>query len=203
MLSGLLRSVRHAARPDLLGLLLRSVPRRRPWLSPTVRNALVALAAGHGRWREADAPSARAASLASSAALPTPRTTASPGPARGWRPLRESLRAPVAYPSTPLARIAPARPPSGGVERPRRMVRFTRLIHRRGRWWLLSVVPHCSLVGRPSPGLSQLSSLLGDAGSLPGWFDRGDCRRFREGPCVPARGEKESIHDRASVRGPP
>jgi hypothetical protein len=42
--------------------------------------------ASHSPWWVVDAPSARAASLASSAALPTHRATASPGPASGPRP---------------------------------------------------------------------------------------------------------------------
>jgi hypothetical protein len=104
-----------------------------------------------------DAPSARAASLASSAALPHPPATA---------PTRPSSRAadppgippvnpPVIPPATdggghpsPRTRIGPAQcpfggpvgrkprgrlAPLGGVERPRRVVRFARLIHRRVR----------------------------------------------------------------------
>jgi hypothetical protein len=51
--------------------------------------------AGHGRWQGVDAPSARAASLASSAALPVP---ARRHRGRGPRPLRWTLRRPPAYP---------------------------------------------------------------------------------------------------------
>jgi hypothetical protein len=96
--------------------------------------------AGHGWWRGGDAPSARAASLASSAALAVP---ARRHRGRGGSPLRWTLRGtlcwtlrrPPAYP-LPLGRwvwpgyapsgghVAPKTgaggPPLGGVERPRR-----------------------------------------------------------------------------------
>jgi hypothetical protein len=89
-----------------------------------------------------DAPSARAASLASSAALPVPtrcrrgrgpyadpyaahsRTSRSPG---GWFALVMPLVGPVGR--RHRGRLAPL----GGVERPRRVVRFARLMHRHGR----------------------------------------------------------------------
>jgi hypothetical protein len=72
-----------------------------------------------------------------------------PGPLESRRPLRHSLRAGGAYPwlRWPSASVLVSAPswgqsaaetaadwtPSGGVERPRRVVRFARLIHRRGR----------------------------------------------------------------------
>ena len=97
--------------------------------------------AGHGRWRGGDAPSARAASLASSAALPGYRTRASPGPTPGRRPLRQSLRQSLRHslrrrwrtPSPAGGQDRRRSCPLGGVERPRRAVRFARLIHRRVR----------------------------------------------------------------------
>ena len=101
--------------------------------------------AGHGRWLGGDAPSARAAPLASSAALPVlARVPSWPG----LRPLRWTLRRPLAAaPPSSGGRItagyapswgqsaAKPRPdwPPRGVERPRRVVRFARLIDRRGR----------------------------------------------------------------------
>ena len=100
-----------------------------------------------------DAPSARAASLASSAALPRP-----PGDGR-TRPGFEAADSPGIPPGippatdggghrSPLTRLAAGQDPCGGpvgrkprgrlaplggVERPRRKVRFARLIHRRVR----------------------------------------------------------------------
>jgi hypothetical protein len=53
--------------------------------------------AGHRGWRVRDAPSARAASLASSAALLTHRATPLPGPTSGRRPLRHSPRQPLRH----------------------------------------------------------------------------------------------------------
>jgi hypothetical protein len=89
-----------------------------------------------------DAPSARAASLASSAALPRP-------PGDGLtRPSSEAAEPPgippvilpVILPATDggghsawVTRFAAGQVPFGGVVRPRREVRFARLIHRRGR----------------------------------------------------------------------
>jgi hypothetical protein len=84
------------------------------------------------------APKARAASLASSAALPRPP---------GDRLTRPSSRAadppgnpPVIPPASdgggsfsPLTGVAAGLAPLGGVVRPRRVVRFARLTHRRGR----------------------------------------------------------------------
>jgi hypothetical protein len=92
--------------------------------------------AGHGRWQGVDAPSARAASLASSAALPVP----APGPLQAEAvgptlvgtlvPTRVSTPAiRVPHPSR-VPRICPGHPPEGEVERPRRKVRFARLIQR-------------------------------------------------------------------------
>jgi hypothetical protein len=104
-----------------------------------------------------DAPSARAASLASSAALPRPpgdrltRPSSSavgppgnpPGIAPGIPPATDGGGHPA-----PLTRVAAGQgplvgpvgrknrgrlAPLGGVERPRRAVRFAQLIHRRGR----------------------------------------------------------------------
>jgi hypothetical protein len=62
-------------------------PRSSPTVSPFVLDGLPGpRLAGHGRWRDGDAPSARAASLASSAALLTHRATPLPGPTSGRRP---------------------------------------------------------------------------------------------------------------------
>ena len=68
------------------------LPRSRLTEIPTSRRP-----AGHGRWRGRDAPSARAASLASSAALLTHRATPLPGPTTGRRPLRHSPRQPLRH----------------------------------------------------------------------------------------------------------
>jgi hypothetical protein len=98
--------------------------------------------AGHWRWSGGDAPSARAAALASSAALPRP-----PGdpahPARGGQrpPTSMGTSTPPSFPTregcVPLAALAegicPAQRPFGGVVRPRRAVRFARLMQRPGR----------------------------------------------------------------------
>jgi hypothetical protein len=98
--------------------------------------------AGHGRWQGGDAPSARAASLASSAA------PADLGPVPSWPrpstptliPTRISTLAPTPATRVPLpARVtlfALVMPPEGGVERPRRKVRVARLFHAaRPRSW--------------------------------------------------------------------
>jgi hypothetical protein len=104
-----------------------------------------------------DAPSARAASLASSAALSRPPGD-DPHPAQlpgGDSPGNPPVIPPGIPPATdgggyrsPLARIAAAQvpfggpvgrtnrgrlAPLGGVVQPRRVVRFARLVHRRGR----------------------------------------------------------------------
>jgi hypothetical protein len=106
--------------------------------------------AGHGRWRGGYAPSARAASLASSAALPVPALAALAGRldpyvipyvnpyvipyAQGWRTPASVVEGicPGHAPSwgQSAANTAADWPPSGGVERPGRVVRFARLIHR-------------------------------------------------------------------------
>ena len=110
-------------------------------------------AAGHGRWREGDAPSARAASLASSAALLyAPDDAAYPARWRAGGPYVIPYVIPYALGCVPLALLAERIragqspswgqsaantaadwPPSGGVERPGRVVRFARLIGRRVR----------------------------------------------------------------------
>ena len=73
--------------------------------------------AGHGRWRGGDAPSARAASLASSAALPAHRAAASPGPTPGRRPYGNPYGIPCATDGVPhpsrVAASALVMPPRG------------------------------------------------------------------------------------------
>ena len=117
------------------------------------RSGLTRTTAGR-RWRGRDAPSARA-SLASSATRPTHRATRLTRPSFGAStPTRiptPATRVPLTASSSaftlvmPLVGLVGANPgrlaPFGGVERPRRVVRFGRLIDRRGR-----------AVGRPSAG---------------------------------------------------
>jgi len=109
--------------------------------------------AGHGRWRVRDAPSARAASLASSAALLTHRATRLTRPAGApaaprhslRQPLRHSLRVGVRTPgfagrahqcwSVPLRGASQPRflrltgPPQGEWSGQAEWMRFARLIH--------------------------------------------------------------------------
>ena len=94
--------------------------------------------AGHGRWRVRDAPSARAASLASSAALPGPPDDGLTRPTSGaTTPMATSTSIPTAFPAPPMA--YPTHPACrhlrwpcslGGLERPGRKERFGRLIQR-------------------------------------------------------------------------
>ncbi len=79
------------------------------------------------------APSARAASLASSAALPRPPGDGLTRPDSGaLTPTLDSTHVTGVRPCW-LDGGSPLVMPLGGVERPRRLVRFARLIHRRGR----------------------------------------------------------------------
>jgi hypothetical protein len=109
---------------------------------------------------------------------PAHRRYCSPGPASGPRPLRESLRRPPAYPSPPMRRVRPGYapswgqsaaktaadwPPSGGVERPRRVVRFTRLMQRRSRAFWRTCGPR-RLRRQSQP---VLAAMHGDTADVP------------------------------------
>ena len=138
---------RHGAMPGRQGRMSGTPPPRRP--ARRSHSSLTACPgprlAGHGRWRVRDAPSARAASLASSAAPPGDG-------AMGLTRSDSRAAPPTAFPTStptslstrwgcvPLAslaeRISAGHAPLGGVERPRRVVRFARLIHAaRPRSW--------------------------------------------------------------------
>jgi hypothetical protein len=89
---------------------------------------------GHARWPGGDAPSARAASLASSAALPHPSddslTRPSPGAATRTRvPTLVPTHAGGVPPASPARQHRSSSVPFGGVERALGKVRFARLIH--------------------------------------------------------------------------
>jgi hypothetical protein len=88
-----------------------------------------------------DAPSARAASLASSAALPhPPGRRPHPAQRQGLDPTSMATSLSTRWGCVPLPAVAgvvcPAQIPLGGMERPRRKVRFAPLIHAaRPRCW--------------------------------------------------------------------
>ena len=104
------------------------------------RNHGQPLAGGHGRWQGEDAPSACAASLASSAALPHPPGRR-PHPAKlgGWRPYDNPYVNPYVIPCAASGVPFPAWPhlswscPLGGWCGQAEWMRFARLIHRPGR----------------------------------------------------------------------
>jgi len=114
------------------------LPRSRLTEIPTSRRP-----AGHGGWRGRDAPSARGASLASSAALLTHRATLLTRPNfRAATPTSFPTSTPTSFPtrwgcvplaSLPSASVLSRSCPYGGVERTGRKERFARLIQRRVR----------------------------------------------------------------------
>jgi len=119
------------------------------------------------RWRMRDAPSARAALVASSAALLMHRVTPLPGPTSGRRPYVIPHVNPYVIPHAlgcvPLASLAECisagqspfvgLAPLGGVERPGRAVRFARLMHRCVRAFLRTEGPQrLRRQAQPCPG---------------------------------------------------
>jgi hypothetical protein len=139
-----------------------------------------------------DAPWTRAASLASSAARAVQPISLWPRPstlpeefctnpyAPHWRTLSRPSRG-VSSGHTPswgqsAARTTADRPPSGGVERPRRVVRFARLIHRRGRAFWRTCGPR-RLRRQSQP---DLNATHGGAVGAPCWWS--DARQLRDEP---------------------
>jgi hypothetical protein len=127
--------------------------------------------AGHGRWRGEDAPSARAASLASSAALPAHRAAGLTRPGLGAAaPTATPTSIPTAFPAPPMAYPTGSRErssvqvssPSGEVERALGKVRFARLIHSGARV-LGGPLVRAAFGGNLNPAWLLHSVVLGDS----------------------------------------